>query len=228
MANQDKVWADIQAKFGDRAEFVKMAKASQTSADLICKIDGETIQIEVKGRQSEAKWNIASDVRMGAEPSMHDLSGNVPSKLALLNKSIKLISGGEFTSLRDYVEHHQVDHKKITRRKPKKGQKHPAKPGFAGQDGVATSGHFEFHAPPETLKKFSPILRSLWKESGDDYVATVMGEKITYYKISGNSVIPGAKATLPITAVMVGVTNGARYNKKHDTMHTRVGLKFKL
>jgi hypothetical protein len=228
MANQDKVWEDIQTKFGKRAKFVEMAKASQTSADLICTIDGQRVQIEVKGRQSASKWSIATDVRMGADPSKHDLSGKVPSKLAILNKSIKIISGGEYTSLRDYVKHHQNEHKKHVNGTSTNGGKQPAKPGFAGQEGVTKAGYFEFHAPAATLKLFSPILRSLWKESGDDYVATVIDEKITYYKISGVNLIPGAKSTLPLTAVMVAVSGGALHNKTHDVMHTRVGLKFKL
>ena len=224
--NQKLVWADLQAKFGDGIELISMAKPSQTTTDIKCKINGEEIRIEVKGRQSTAKWNIATDLRMGAEPSDHDLSGEVPKKLAVINNAIKIITGGQHTSLRDYIVVMQKDHKKITRKPPATGEKHPAKPGFAGQEGVSASGHFEIKAPPETYNKFSPILRKLWRDSNDDFVATVMDGKITYYKISGSTAIPGAKTMLPIKGIMIAVVNAAY--RKGDTIRTRVGIKFQL
>lgn len=205
--NQQMVANDLVNRFGMEVTYI--APPSSTKPDIVGIINGQRVQFEVKGRQP-GKWNSAFDVRVSSTGEIAHAKSQ--TNLDLVHKALQIITDGKFDDM--------VSHVEATR-------KGDPKYGLAGMPGVAASGKIDFNAQPRHLPELVNMMRANWHEKKDDYVASVVGDKITYYNITGKRLIPGARRTMRLTSAGIKTTSGASSSKELGPM-TRIGLKFKF
>lgn len=146
---QEKIFDFISNIVGnENVKLVSTAKKGSTLADLVVDVKNNTIQIEVKGTQSDT-----------APITFFDKSARRNQSNEILDKFAKIFSKNKYKSFTELVDSYRKNDPTI---------------GFPGDEGVGKSGKLPsaFNvSDSETLKQLKQILLDHFAENNDNYFA---------------------------------------------------------